>query len=667
MSKADLDLLDNVVEAALTEEEIAARQISLDMKGFWDQQSWNAKETLGDYDRQLTKDAMTFQWQEYIMGLSDHKLVSCGFVIFHSKDLDWPVFEEQIETAIQHGLNFMPKGKTAIKDGFVLHGTKYDDSKSLQSRFTTMRDDRAIPKGLRSDAFLYVDDQTLQSRHSGRPFVWLWQPENQAEQFDETSPLEIDIKRIAPVLIARLTQRICHRARANYSMAWETRGMREQYTFSSMHSGSTQTGQMASAYSQEQLSQFLEHINLPKALREDIRPSLMLLEALHTHSLATFPYENLSLHYNATHTIDIDPQHLFRKMVTDKRGRGGFCMEIAILYNHILRAIGFDAYTAGVRTRGRLEGVPTGDYPGWNHIVNIITFPDGSKYHSDVAFGGDGATMPMPLIDDLVHENLGTQEIRLKRDWIPHQVHKTEETKLWIYQYRNGQDKEWNSFYSFPGVEFFALDWDVVNWWINTHADSHQLRNVLTIKFLLRPVESEASFEGEMEIYGKRMLVNGVVKENLGGKTQIITTCNIEGERVEALEKYFQISLTDEENEGIRGYVLQKVPQSTFTSHFNQLTPIISNSHTPQLLPMSHQKLITTLRTRSKRKVLMRLMLIDSRDDLLPLIVADDSPRNTVSVSQSSISFDTLPVKPSSRVEALTESEVAVDDGGDFA
>lgn len=187
--------------------------------------------------------------------------------------------------------------------------------------------------------------------------------------------------------------------------------------------------------------------------------------------------------------------------------------------------------------------------------MNIITFPDDSKYHSDVAFGGDGATMPMPLIDDLVHENLGTQQIRLKRDWIPHQVHKTEETKLWIYQYRNGQDKEWNSFYSFPGIEFFALDWNVVNWWINTHADSHQLRNVLTIKFLLRPVESEASFEGEMEIYGKRMLVNGVVKENLGGKTQIITTCNTEGERVEALEKYFQISLTDEEKEDIHGYV----------------------------------------------------------------------------------------------------------------
>jgi hypothetical protein len=78
---------------------------------------------------------------------------------------------------------------------------------------------------------------------------------------------------------------------------------------------------------------------------------------------------------------------------------------------------------------------------------------------------------------------------------------------------------------------------------------------VLTIKFLLQPVEVEASFEGEMEIYGKRMLVNGVVKDNLGGKTQIITTCNTEGERVEALGEYFQISLSDEEKESIRGHV----------------------------------------------------------------------------------------------------------------
>lgn len=184
-----------------------------------------------------------------------------------------------------------------------------------------------------------------------------------------------------------------------------------------------------------------------------------------------------------------------------------------------------------------------------------MTFPDGSKYHSDVAFGGDGATMPMPLADGLVHSNLGTQEIRLVKDWIPHQVHRTEETKVWIYQYRNSPDKAWNSFYSFPGIEFFALDWGVVNWWINTHADSHQRRNVLTIKFLRQPKKQGASYEGEQEIYGKRMLINAVVKQNLGGKTESILICKDEDERIAALQKYFAVQLSAEEKQGIRGYV----------------------------------------------------------------------------------------------------------------
>lgn len=121
---------------------------------------------------------------------------------------------------------------------------------------------------------------------------------------------------------------------------------------------------MAVAYTREQLDLFLDHVGLPKRLRH-VPPSVNLLRSLHIHTISTFPYENLSLHYNPSHQIDLDPQSLFGKMVVNKRGRGGFCMEVAILYNHVLRAIGFDAYTAGVRTRPRTEGVPQGDFPGW--------------------------------------------------------------------------------------------------------------------------------------------------------------------------------------------------------------------------------------------------------------------------------------------------------------
>lgn len=188
------------------------------------------------------------------------------------------------------------------------------------------------------------------------------------------------------------------------------------------------------------------------------------------------------------------------------------------------------------------------------HIVNIVTFPDGQIYHDDIAFGGDGATMPMPLVDGLVHQNLGAQEIRLIRDWIPTQTHRTEASKLWIYQYRNGPDKEWNSFYSFTEIEFMPADWGVVNHWFCTHPTSHQRFNVLVVKFLRKSKNGQGGDDDEQEIYGKRMLVNGVIKENLGGRTQIVAKCTTEDERIMALKKYFDISLTDEERLGIRGW-----------------------------------------------------------------------------------------------------------------
>lgn len=180
-----------------------------------------------------------------------------------------------------------------------------------------------------------------------------------------------------------------------------------------------------------------------------------------------------------------------------------------------------------------------------------MTFPDGKKYHDDVAFGGDGPIMPLPLIDGPIYQNLGTQQIRLVRDWIPTQVHRTEDSKLWMYQYRNNAGLQWNSFYSFPGVEFLTLDWGVVNFWVCNHPTSHQRFNVLTVKFLRR-LKDESS--EEYEIYGRRMLVNGTVKENLGGMTQAILECDTEDERISALDTYFDIRVTDEEKQGIKGY-----------------------------------------------------------------------------------------------------------------
>ncbi|KAK6062525.1 arylamine n-acetyltransferase 1 [Seiridium cupressi] len=206
-------------------------------------------------------------------------------------------------------------------------------------------------------------------------------------------------------------------------------------------------------------------------------------------------------------------------------------MELAILYDHLLRGLGFNAYTVGVRTRSRIDGVPGGIFPGWVHIVNIVTLPTGERYAVDVAFGGDGPTAPLPLESGLIHQNLGTQ------------------------QYRNGADREWNSYYAFTEAEFMAADWGVINYWTSTSPDSHQTRTLLVVRFLGRtPEAGERVEEDDWEIYGKRMLVNGAIKENLGGKTRVLAECNTEAERVEALKQHFGITLKEEEISSIKGW-----------------------------------------------------------------------------------------------------------------
>lgn len=310
---------------------------------------------------------------------------------------------------------------------------------------------------------------------------------------------------------------------------------------------------MASAYSPEQIAAFLDYIGIPERYRQADGQELDLafLSNLHTYTISAIPYENLSIHYNEDHTNNLDPQELFRKIVLDNRERGGYCMEVSILYNHVLRGLGFEVYTAGVKIRRRENGVPAGDFVGWVHLVNIVTLPDGTEWVCDVAFGGDGATKPMPLLEGPVLHNMGTQEIRLTRDHIPSQVSRKPETKMWIYQYHNSPAQAWNSFYAFYEAEFSEADFGVMNWFTGHSPESPQLGGVLVIKFLRRPKESR---EGEDEVFGKMMLVGDTIKENLGGKTKVVETFSSEDDRIDALKRWFNITLTERERKGIQGW-----------------------------------------------------------------------------------------------------------------
>jgi arylamine N-acetyltransferase len=250
--------------------------------------------------------------------------------------------------------------------------------------------------------------------------------------------------------------------------------------------------------------------------------------------------------------------------------------KVSIFFTYILRALGFDAYPTGVRIRLREGGIPKGDYIGLFvlqssqisssyakeehstnieervHIVNIVTLSTGEKYILDEGFGGDGPTLPMLLTEDNITTNLGTQQVRYMHEPIPQLSSRPSgHQKFWIYQYRNRVEQEWNSFYAFTEMEFLFQDFEVMSWFTSTNGNvSFQTTTVLIVKFV-------RDDEEESRIVGKIMLINGVVKKNMGGKTEVLKSCETEEERIQALEKEFGIVLSDEEKSGIRGFVTE--------------------------------------------------------------------------------------------------------------
>ncbi|KAJ5087209.1 hypothetical protein N7456_010825 [Penicillium angulare] len=315
---------------------------------------------------------------------------------------------------------------------------------------------------------------------------------------------------------------------------------------------------MTSAFSSAQLTRYLQYIALPAQYApyvnnpQSFPTTIEALTTLFRSQITRFPYDNLTLHYTDTKIVDIEPSSIYEKFMgpegTKPTGRGGYCLECSIFFNNVLRGLGFSVYMTGVRNRARIDGIPQGEFKGWTHIVNIVSLPTGEQYHVDVAFGGDGPTQPLQLISGYSIQNLGPQEVRLIHGNMPKQSRP--EQKVWIYQYRNGAEKEWNSFYSFGEFEFFQDDFEVMNHY--TSWEAVERGNYWIVRFLrggetdhLPLLEGEGSGrdgENEVAVVGKIMYVNGVVKLNMGGKSRVIDTAKTESEKMAALKKWFNFS-----------------------------------------------------------------------------------------------------------------------------
>lgn len=175
------------------------------------------------------------------------------------------------------------------------------------------------------------------------------------------------------------------------------------------------------------------------------------------------------------------------------------------------------------------------------HSVNLVTLAGQKKYLVDVGYGGDGPISPLPLAENMVTPNIGTQEMRLLYGSMPGLSNGQKD--LWTYQIRNKPDEPWRSGYAFHEIEFFQHDVEVMNFYTSQSRSCFLTTNLLVVKFLR---------DGD-KVYGKFILDQDKLKENLGGKNALVKTCQREDERVTVLSEYFKINLTEEEQKAIHG------------------------------------------------------------------------------------------------------------------
>ncbi|CAF3601625.1 unnamed protein product [Fusarium graminearum] len=209
----DKDLWHKASNAATTEDEHVAKKTAWAKRNEQHNARNAASEIFDSSDSIIIKNVLTgVPWQDHIMSssASTKTLAPCGFVVFYPKEqaINWSTFKEKMEKSVSLGFHrYLSLVKEPIMRGFKLQDVPHNSSESLVSHFVAMRGARNIPAGLRQDVFLYLDDEAFQSLKLDKPFIWLWEPQEQSVLQEQLGTVKVDIKHIAPLLLMRLTQR----------------------------------------------------------------------------------------------------------------------------------------------------------------------------------------------------------------------------------------------------------------------------------------------------------------------------------------------------------------------------------------------------------------------------------------------------------------------------
>jgi len=194
-----------------------------------------------------------------------------------------------------------------------------------------------------------------------------------------------------------------------------------------------------------------------------VAPNLDTLRKLHELHPRAIPFENLSPFIGETPRLD--PESVQAKLV--RGGRGGWCFEQNLLLAHALEAIGFGVTRLAARVR---MGVPAGVTRPRSHCLLRVDV-DGAGYIADVGFGGLTLTGPLRL------DAQGEQAT-------PHERHRITEAGGAVRLVEADVAGVWTPLYTFEPHEQQVADYEVGNWYLSNHPDSHFVKTLAIARAL---------------------------------------------------------------------------------------------------------------------------------------------------------------------------------------
>ena len=173
---------------------------------------------------------------------------------------------------------------------------------------------------------------------------------------------------------------------------------------------------------------------------------------------------------------------------------------------------------------------------------NIVSI--GSKrYLVDVGYGSNVPPIPVALEDGVEFEAVAPTRGRLEYKNIPQYTDPNQ--RVWVFSIQEQKQGIWKEQYCFVDQEFLPQDFAVMNFSTMTKPTSFFVKTVVATRTILDDEGSRA--------VGVMILHKDYVKRRLGAATEILENLETEEQRVAALEKYFRVVLTSEEQGAIRG------------------------------------------------------------------------------------------------------------------